>query len=118
MHSEPASSAPEAYHQTVETVLSALATDPQRGLTGSEAEARLQRYGLNDLESEPPVPAWRRFLAQFKDVLVILLLMATVVSLAVWWYEGATALPYEAVAIFAIVCLNALMGFVQEARAV
>src|SRR5205814_6628540 len=56
-------------------------------------------------------------LAQFEDVLVILLLVATAVSVVLWAYERDTALPYESIAIFAIVLLNATLGFVQESRA-
>ena len=49
--------------------------------------------------------------------LVILLLVATAISAGLWAYERDAALPYEALAIFAIVLLNATMGYVQEARA-
>ena len=63
------------------------------------------------------MPAWRRFLVQFQDVLVILLLVATAVSAALWAYERDAALPYEAIAIFAVVLLNATMGYLQESRA-
>ena len=83
----------------------------------AEAQTRLARYGPNELVAEPPVPAWRRFLAQFQDVLVILLLIATAISVGLWLYERDTALPYEGLAIFAIVLLNGLLGYVQEARA-
>src|SRR5690606_17902735 len=57
------------------------------------------------------------FLAQFQDVLVILLLIATAISAALWAIERDAALPYEAIAIFVVVLLNATMGYVQEARA-
>jgi Ca2+-transporting ATPase len=50
-------------------------------------------------------------------VLVILLLIATVISAALWLYERDSALPYEALAIFAVVLLNAIMGYIQQARA-
>jgi Ca2+-transporting ATPase len=82
-----------------------------------EARRRLERYGRNELDAEDPVPAWRRFLAQFRDVLVILLLLATAISTALWFMERAAALPYEAIAIFGVVLLNAIMGYVQQARA-
>ena len=107
----------DAHRLTVAQVVSTLATDLQRGLSASEARARLDELGRNELASEPPIPAWRRFFAQFKDVLVVLLLVATVVSVGAWWYEREESLPYEAIAIFAIVLLNAAMGFIQEARA-
>ena len=63
------------------------------------------------------MPGWRRFLSQFRDVLVILLLVATAVSVALWFVERDTALPYESIAIFAVVLLNATMGFIQASRA-
>jgi Ca2+-transporting ATPase len=63
------------------------------------------------------VPEWKKFLAQFKDVLVILLLGATAISTALWLYERDSALPYEAIAISAVVLLNAIMGYIQESRA-
>jgi Ca2+-transporting ATPase len=106
-----------AYRQPADAVLAALATDPRRGLTEAEARARLARHGRNELAGEPPAPAWRRFLAQFRDVLVVLLLAATAISAALWAYERDAPLPYEAMAIFAVVLLNAVMGYVQQARA-
>ena len=63
------------------------------------------------------MPAWRKFLAQFQDVLVILLLIATLISAGLWLYERESALPYEAMAIFAVVLLNAIMGYIQQSRA-
>jgi len=50
-------------------------------------------------------------------VLVILLLVATAISAGLWAYERDAALPYEAIAIFAVVLLNATMGYIQESRA-
>ena len=106
-----------AYQQQGEEVLTALGTDARRGLSEKEALARLERYGRNELTAEKPVPAWRKFLAQFQDVLVILLFIATAISAGLWLYERESALPYEALAIFAVVLLNAVMGYIQESRA-
>src|SRR4051812_42327732 len=100
----------EAYQQSGEEVLAALGTDPRRGLSEGEARARLERYGKNELTAEKPVPAWRKLLAQFQDALVILLLIATVISAGLWLYERESALPYEAMAIFTVVLLNAILG--------
>ena len=72
---------------------------------------------MNELASERSTPAWKKFLAQFADPLVILLLVATAISARLWLLERASALPYEAIAILAIVVVNALMGYVQERRA-
>ncbi|MEX2123767.1 MAG: cation-translocating P-type ATPase [Woeseia sp.] len=106
-----------AYRQPRADVLAALETDAEAGLDPDEVRVRLERYGANELTAEKPLPAWRKFLAQFQEVLVILLLVATVISAALWLYERETALPYEAIAILAVVLLNAIMGYVQQARA-
>ena len=97
--------------------MAALRTDARLGLSEAEARARLGRHGRNELTAEEPVPAWRKFLAQFQDVLVILLLVATLISAALWLYERESALPYEAIAILAVVLLNAIMGYIQQSRA-
>jgi P-type Ca2+ transporter type 2C len=106
-----------AYQQSVTEVVAALATDAARGLTSGEVRARLERDGPNRLAAERPVPAWQKFLRQFTDLLVILLLVATAISAVLWLYERDSPLPYEAIAISAVVLLNAIMGYLQEQRA-
>ena len=106
-----------AYQQPFSQVLTALGADARRGLTDGEARVRLGRHGKNELTADTSVPSWRKFLAQFQDVLVVLLLVATAISAALWLYERDSALPYEALAISAVVLLNALMGYIQESRA-
>jgi P-type Ca2+ transporter type 2C len=107
----------QPHRQQAEDVVAALRTDRQRGLTEAEAGALLGQHGRNELTAEPGTPAWRKFLRQFQDVLVILLLVATGISAGLWAYERDAALPYEAIAILAVVLLNATLGYVQEARA-
>jgi Ca2+-transporting ATPase len=106
-----------AYRQRVDDLCHALGADDHQGLTDEEARSRLEHNGRNELAAEKPAPAWRRFLAQFQDVLVILLLVATAISAGLWAYERDAVLPYEAIAIFAVVLLNATMGYIQESRA-
>lgn len=105
------------WRQSVEEVVAAHATDAVHGLSSDDARARLERDGPNRLVAEAPVPAWKKFLAQFKDLLVILLLVATAISAVLWLYERDAPLPYEAIAISAVVLLNAVMGYLQEQRA-
>ncbi len=107
----------DAYRQSSDHLLAELKTDVRRGLTTEEARARLVTYGRNVLTAEQPVPGWKKFLAQFQDVLVILLLVATAISAGLWVYERDSALPYEAMAIFIVVLLNAVMGYIQQERA-
>jgi Ca2+-transporting ATPase len=105
------------YQLPAEQVVAALGGDAVRGLSTDEARARLARYGANRLTAEPPVPAWKKFSSQFRDTLVILLLIATAVSLALWIYERESAVPYEAIAIGAVLLLNAVLGYLQQERA-
>src|SRR3712207_650192 len=102
------------YLLPAEEVVRILGSDAQRGLGVDEARRRLERDGPNELEAEKPIPAWRKFLAQFEDVLVILLLIATAISFGLWLYERESALPYESIVIFGIVLLNGILGYVQE----
>jgi magnesium-transporting ATPase (P-type) len=98
-------------------VAAALGSDPARGLSSAEAAARLARAGPNELTAAPPVPAWRRLLAQFADPLVVLLLAAVVVSVVAWAVEDADGVPWDALVIAVILVANAILGYVQEARA-
>jgi Ca2+-transporting ATPase len=101
-----------AYQQPAAAVIAALGADAEHGLTTEEARRRLEQYGPNELAAERPIPAWRKFLAQFQSPLIILLLIAAAISLIVWLYERD-----EPLVIFAIVLLNGILGFVQEERA-
>ncbi|KMO37061.1 haloacid dehalogenase [Methylobacterium variabile] len=118
---EPGGGALAAERLPPDEVLAALGVDAASGLPSAEVRARVGRWGPNALRSLPPVPAWRKLLAQFADPLVLLLVAAAVVSAGVWLreelHEGRSGLPFEALAILAIVLLNAAMGYVQEARA-
>jgi magnesium-transporting ATPase (P-type) len=98
-------------------VATGLGVDPTTGLSAAEAAARLAQDGPNELRAKPPVPVWRKILAQFQNPLVYLLLVAIVISLVAWIAEGAHGAPVDAIVIAAIVIANAALGFVQENRA-
>jgi magnesium-transporting ATPase (P-type) len=91
-------------------VVERLATNSQTGLDPSEASARLQKYGLNRLPEGRKRGAFARFFAQFNNVLVYVLIAAgfTKLMLSLWIDAGI---------IFAVVVLNALLGFIQEGKA-
>jgi Ca2+-transporting ATPase len=107
------------HREPAAAVLAALDSNGARGLTQSEARARLEQYGPNRLKSAPETPWWRRLLEQFENFLVIILLVAVVISVIEWTLQDPreSALPYEAIVIMAIVILNAMLGFIQESRA-
>ncbi len=94
-----------------------LATDVTLGLTTTEAATRRATHGPNVLDSTMVVPAWRKLVAQFNDPLIYLLLGAAAVSFAAWLIDGRRGVPFEVIVIVSIVAVNALLGFVQEARA-
>ena len=112
-------SAAAAHSQPAQAVVAAFGSDLVRGLSRAEAHRRLEQYGPNRLKSAPETPWWRRLLEQFQNFLVIILLVATVISMAEWLLQDPreSALPYEAIVILLIVVLNALLGFFQESRA-
>ncbi len=108
----------ELPHESAATqVMAGLRTDADQGLTAAEAAKRWHEYGPNALPAAKTRPAWLRFLGHFRDAQVYLLLFAAGVSLLVWAMEGTEELPLEAIAILAIVLLNALFGYLQEERA-
>ena len=110
-------SASEPWLREAAEIAADLGTDIDRGLGADEAVARLDRHGPNQLDATPPVPRWRKLLSQFADPLIYLLLGAVVVSLIAWVLEGQEEVPFEAIVIAVIVVLNAVLGYVQEARA-
>ena len=97
--------------------MTATGTTMHSGLSRQEAIQRLAFHGRNELEGKADRPAWRRLLDQFTNILVILLIIAAAASVGLWFYERHSELPYEAIAIVVIVLLNAIMGYLQEARA-
>ena len=88
---------------SADEVLKALGTTMQFGLSGDEVKRRLGCYGRNELQGEQPKAAWLKFLDQFANTLVALLIVAAVISAGLWFHESRSALPYEAIAIFVIV---------------
>ncbi|MDY7101052.1 MAG: HAD-IC family P-type ATPase [Actinomycetota bacterium] len=80
------------------------------GLVQQEAEARLARYGPNQLEEEPPPPGWLVFVRQFRSPLIFILLIALGVTLLLGEYLDASVIA-------AVLALNAVIGFTQERKA-
>ncbi|MGL4621431.1 MAG: cation-transporting P-type ATPase, partial [Chroococcidiopsis sp.] len=69
------------YHQlSAGEVARSLDTNPQRGLTAAEVDRRLNQYGENELKAKPGKPAWLRFLLQFNQPLLYILLIAGIIK--------------------------------------
>ncbi|MFQ6000181.1 MAG: cation-translocating P-type ATPase [Anaerolineae bacterium] len=100
-----------AWHsQEASEVAAKFDTHLQRGLTAEEAAHRLARYGPNQLREIPRPGFWRMLLDQFNNFLVLILIAASLASFLLGDYV-------EAIAILAIVILNAVLGVVQESKA-
>ena len=107
----------EFFANTAEQVLSALHADREHGLTAAEAEKRLQEYGANVLKEKKKKTNLQRFLDQFKDVMILILVAAAIVSFVIAWIEGDAKAFFEPCLILLIVILNAIMGVLQESKA-
>ncbi|MCP9887625.1 HAD-IC family P-type ATPase [Cyanobium sp. ATX 6A2] len=91
-------------------LIEALASDPERGLEPDQVPRRLQEWGPNSPDQQEQKPAWRRFLGQFHDPLLYTLLVVGLVKLLL-------GEPGEAVVIWSVTVINAVIGYVQESRA-
>jgi Ca2+-transporting ATPase len=97
------------YNLTTEQTFTSLGSSPA-GLSSAEAKSRLAEYGPNELRRSKKISPWRIFFEQFKDLLIIILLVAVVLSAIL----GKTV---DAIVIFIIILFAAGLGFIQEYRA-
>ena len=108
-----------AVHATEAAI--ALDSDLEQGLGCDQVEARLAQFGPNELQEAPPRTFWQMLLDQLNQFLVLILIAAALVSALIGWRQysisGETTEFIDAVAIMAIVVLNAILGVVQEGRA-
>ena len=91
-------------------VLDKLETPLEEGLSEADVKARQEKYGLNELTEAPPTTFWEMLWAQINSFVIYMLLAAALISALL----GDTI---EAIAILAIVVLNAIMGIIQESQA-
>ncbi len=105
------------YLSSIEDLLLRLNGDRSHGLSSAEAQLRLRLNGPNELPAPRPVSEWVKFLKQFADPLIVLLMFAMVISLLAWYIEGAHGVPYEMLTILAIVLFNSILGYMQERHA-
>ena len=108
------------YSDKLDDVVRELNTDLAQGLSDSEAAVRLQEHGSNRLNEKKPRSFLQRFLDQMKDVMIIILLIAALISLGLSIYnfiQGAEADWIEPIVIVLIVIVNGLLGVIQESKA-
>lgn len=85
------------------------------GLSDEEAAKRLEKYGKNVLREVKPKSIWKMILEQISDIMVIILFIAMIFSLVMYFIDGE-GLP-EAIVIFCVIVLNAAVGVIQEKKA-
>ena len=105
------------HHQSKEDTLLSLATDMTRGLTSAQAAEKAGQFGPNKLREKKKKTTLGRFLDQFKDVMILILLAAAVVSFVIACVEQNPKEFFEPLLIVLIVILNAVMGVLQESKA-
>lgn len=107
----------EYFSSKAEQVLQSLQTDPAQGLSAAEAARRLEQHGANVLREKKKKTNLQRFLDQFKDVMILILIAAAIVSFVIACIEGNPGEFFEPALILLIVILNAVMGMLQESKA-
>jgi len=99
------------YHElSAGEVAHSLNTNPARGLTAAEVRQLLNQYGENELKAKPGKPAWLRFILQFNQPLLYILLIAGIVKAFLGSWTNA-------IVIWGVTVINAIIGFVQESKA-
>src|ERR1044071_1866756 len=94
---------------TIEAVFKELQSSGH-GLSTDEVTKRMQQYGANQLQEKKKKPVWLLFVMQFKDVMILILLVAAIISAVVGDVK-------DMIVIMIIIIINAVVGFVQEYRA-
>lgn len=104
------------YSENISSTLNNLETDIN-GLSKSEVSARNSKHGLNKLPDEKRTSTFVKFLLQFKDVMVIILLIAAIISIVIAFIEKTYSDLFEGGVILFIVTINAIIGVIQEQKA-
>lgn len=105
------------HNEPVNKVVQELDSDIQSGLSSAKADAYMQKYGENRLKEKKKKSNIQRFLDQFKDVMILILLTAAAISFIIACIEGNPKEFFEPLLILLIVVINAIMGVMQESKA-
>lgn len=103
------------FNESIDAITQKFNTSPDQGLSSQEAQSRIEQYGKNELNQEKQSTLLMKFIDQFKDFMIIVLLIAAGISAAVGIAEGEGVA--DAVIILIVVILNAIMGVFQESKA-
>lgn len=107
----------EWHHMSLDEINKGLQTDFENGLTSEKVSAKRQQFGMNKLAGKKKKTMLQRFLEQFKDAMVLILILAAAISFVVAWNGHEKTEFLEPIIILFIVVVNAIMGVVQESKA-
>ena len=105
------------HNEDANQVVQSLQSDLTTGLTQGQVEEKRAQFGENKLKEKKKKTTLQRFAEQFKDVMILILIIAAIVSFAIACIEGEPKEFFEPVLILLIVILNAIMGVMQESKA-
>lgn len=101
---------PQSPHAVSSAELFKFLDSSENGLDENTVAKRILQYGKNALLAAPPIPGWKRFLLQFQNVLIYVLITSAIISLILQhWVDSGV--------IFTVVLVNAIVGFIQEGKA-
>ena len=103
------------YNKTVSEVEEILETDVKNGLTQEKINKNLAKYGLNELQGKKKKSLFVKFLEQFKDFMIIILIFAAIISGAISIAQGEAIT--DSIIILIVVIVNSIIGVAQEAKA-
>jgi len=103
------------YNEDVKQIESKLNTDIQKGLTDAKVQEQREKYGYNELKAKKKKSLFVKFLEQFKDFMIIVLIIAAIVSGIVGVLEGEGIT--DTIIILVVVIVNAIIGVAQENKA-
>lgn len=106
-----------AHAEKSEIVVQSLQSDPAKGLTEGQVQEKRAQHGENKLRGKKKKTNLQRFAEQFKDVMILILIAAAVISFVIACVEGEPKEFFEPILILLIVILNAVMGVMQESKA-
>ena len=105
------------YNESREAVLNKLEVESPKGLSAEQVQQRFAEYGPNKLSEKKKKTFLQRFLDQFKDVMILILIAAAAVSFVIAIMEGNAKEFFEPALILLIVIINAILGVMQESKA-
>jgi Ca2+-transporting ATPase len=103
------------YDQTIEEVVEKVATSPSQGLSRTEANSRLEKFGYNEFQKKKNKSLLAKFWAQFKNFMIFILIIAALISGITGYIQGEGFT--DAIIILIIVIVNAVIGVLQEDKA-